>query len=294
MLSAQEILTKAQDKGYALGAFNAGNLELIKAVAKAAEGQQAPVIVEASAGETSHFGRDNFLKLAENFCREFNLELLTNFDHGPGLQECQEAIEAGYNLVHFDGSALPYEENVKITRLLVDQAHQKGVLVEGEIDKIIGKSSPHLGEEAKSFQDSAAYTDVERAIDFVEKTGVDILAVSVGNLHGIYSSPPRLDLNRLGVIAQKLSCFLSLHGGSGLLDEDIQGALKIGRVVKINVNTELRIAFRETLENVLKGSEEVAIYKIMTPVIAAVQKVVEDKIELFGSANKVTSHKVLE
>jgi len=180
---------------------------------------------------------------------------------------------------------LPYEENVKITKAVVEQAHQKGVLVEGEIDKILGNSTPHQ-EEAESVQASGNYTDPEKAADFVKQTGVDILAAFVGNLHGTYPQPPRLDLERLKIIAEKLPCFLSLHGGSGLVEEDIKKAVTIGRVVKVNVNTELRIAYKETLENVLKGSEEVAIYKIMPPVMAAVQKVVEEKIQLFGSTNK--------
>jgi len=118
---------------------------------------------------------------------------------------------------------------------------------------------------------------------------VDILAVFVGNLHGTYPQPPKLDLERLKIIVEKLPCFLSLHGGSGLSKEDIKQAIAIGKIVKINVNTELRVAYKETLENVLKGSEEVAIYKIMPPVIAAVQKVVEEKIQLFGSANKAVA-----
>lgn len=281
MLSAQEILTRAKNEGYAVGAFNAGNVELVKAVVAAAQNQQAPVIIETSAREAEFFGQKNFLSIAENFRQETNLPILTNLDHGPGLEECQKAIEAGYNLIHFDGSELPYEENVKITKALVEQAHQKGILVEGEINKILGSSAPHPTEDAESIQASGSYTDPEKAADFVSQTGVDILAVFVGNLHGTYRMPPKLDLERLKMIAEKLSCFLSLHGGSGLLEEDVKKAIQVGKIAKINVNTELRIAYRETLENVLKGSEEVAIYKIMPPVIAAVQKVVEEKIQFF-------------
>lgn len=286
MESAQEILTKAKTQSYALGAFNTGNIELVKAVIEAAKNQQSPVIIETSAGEAQYFGMKNFLDVVQNFQQEIGLTILTNFDHGPGLEECQQAIETGYNLVHFDGSKLPYEENVKIAKMIVDQAHQKGILVEGEIDKILGESVPHQ-EEAESIQASGNYTDPEKAADFVAQTGVDILAVFIGNLHGTYPQPPKLDLERLKLIAEKLPCFLSLHGGSGLLAEDIKKAIEIGKVVKININTELRIAYRETLENVLKGSEEVVVYKIMPPVIAAVQKVVEEKIQIFGSGRKV-------
>lgn len=286
MPTAQEILEKARQGGYAIGAFNAGNIELVKAIVTAVQSQQSPVIIETSAGETEFLGQKNFLDVVENFRQETNLPILTNLDHGFGLEECQQAIEVGYDLVHFDGSELPYEENVKITKALVQQAHQKGILVEGEINKIPGSSSPHPTEDAESAQAAGNYTDPEQAADFVSQTGVDVLAVFVGNLHGTYRQPPKLDLERLRLIAEKIPCFLSLHGGSGLLEKDVKKAIGVGKIVKINVNTELRIAYRDTLENVLKGSEEVAIYKIMPPVIAAVQKVVEEKIQLFGSKGK--------
>lgn len=284
-MTAQEILTKAKNEGWALGAFNAGNIEILKAIVGAAQNQRSSVIIETSAGEAEHFGMKNFLTVVENFRQETGLPILTNFDHGPGLEECQGAIEAGYNLVHFDGSNLPYEENIKITKALVDQAHQKGILVEGEIDKIVGESKYHE-ELAESVQATGNYTEPEKASDFISQAGVDILAVFVGNLHGTYKTPPKLDVERLKMIRQQVGCFFSLHGGSGLLAEDIKEVIKLG-VVKININTELRLAFRQTLENVLRGSDEVAIYKIMPPVIAAVQKVVEEKIQLFGSEGKL-------
>jgi len=285
-MNTQEILTKAKNEGWALGAFNAGNLEIAKAIVQAAQSQQAPVIMETSVGELEHFGLKNFLSLVENYRQDLGLNILTNFDHGPGLEECQVAIEAGYNLVHFDGSSLPYEENVKITKVLVEQAHAKGVLIEAEMDKILGDSKNH-SELPESIQASGDYTDPQKAADFVAQTGCDILAVFIGNLHGTYQQSPRLDLERLRSIAEKVSCFFSLHGGSGLFEEDVKKAIQIGRIVKININTELRLAYRTTLENVLRGSDEVAVYKIMPPVVAAVQKVVEEKIQLFGSSAKL-------
>lgn len=283
MIKAQEILEKAKMGHYALGAFNAGNLEIVQAVVQAGEAKKSPLIVETSFNEMNHFGMENFLDVVENFEQKTGLTLLTNFDHGPGLEECQRAIEAGYNLVHFDGSKLPWEENIKITKVLVEQAHQKGVLIEAEFDKISGESRFN-DEEAESVQALSNYTDPSKAADFVRQTGCDILATFVGNLHGTYATAPKLDLERLGMIAKQVGCFLSLHGGSGLLDEDIKRAVGLG-VVKINVNTELRIVFRETLVNVLKGAEDLAIYKIMPPAVAAMQKIVEEKIDLFGTVN---------
>ncbi len=280
-MDAQQILNKARAEGWALGAFNAGNLEILKAVVAAAQSQNSPVIAETSSGEAEYFGMKNFLTVAENF----GLPVLTNFDHGPGLEECQNAIEAGYKMIHFDGSGLPYEENLKITKVLVAQAHQKGILVEGEIDRIGGESKAHE-ELAESLQATVNYTDPQKAADFVAQTGVDILAVFVGNLHGVYKTPKKLDLERLRMVRSLTNCPFSLHGGSTLLEADIRAAIVLG-VVKINVNTELRLAFRQTLENVLRGSDEAAVYKIMPPVMAAIQKVVEEKIKLFGSSGKL-------
>lgn len=280
--TASEVLQEAKAKGFALGAFNAGNLEIVRAVVQAAQAQKAAVIIEVSSGEAAHFGMKNFLAVVENFRQETGLPLLTNFDHGPGLEECQQAIEAGFNLVHFDGSSLPYLENVKITQALVALARPKGVLIEAEIDKIVNKSQAYE-ENPESIQAAANYTDPQKAAEFVQTTGCDLLAVFVGNLHGVYQEPVKLDLERMAMISQGANCFFSLHGGSGLESKDIQAVIKTG-VVKVNVNTELRLAYKETLQNVLRGSEEVAIYKIMPPVIAAVQKVVEEKIQLFGAA----------
>lgn len=283
-MTARQILEQARNEGWALGAFNAGSLEIAQAIFQAAKDQQAPLIIETSAGEAEHFGLGNFLNVVENFREETGLPVLTNYDHGPGIEECQLAIEAGYNQIHFDGSNLPLEENIKITKLLAEQAHQKGILLEAEMDKIMGESRPHE-DIAESVQAMANYTDPDRAADFVKETSCDILAVFVGNIHGTYQTVKRLDIERLGMIRDKVDCFLSLHGGSGLVQEDIKAAIKLG-VVKVNINTELRVTYRQTLENVLRGSDEVAVYKIMPPVMAAVQKVVEDKIVLFGGSGK--------
>jgi len=284
-MNVRDILEQARNEGFALGAFNTGNLEITKAIIRASKSQNLPLIIETSSGEADHFGQKNFLDVVRNLKEESSLSLFTNLDHGAGLEECQRAIELGYDLVHFDGSSLPIEENIKITKVLVEQAHQKGILVEAEIDKILGESQKNE-ETSESIQATANYTDPDRAFDFVSQTGCDILAVFVGNLHGVYQDSPKLDLDRLRILAQKLPCFLSLHGGSGLEEEDIKKAISVGRVIKVNINTELRLAYKETLENVLRGSDEIAIYKLMPPVMAAVQKIVEEKIKLFKGFNQ--------
>jgi fructose-bisphosphate aldolase class II len=285
-METREILEKAKKENWALGAFNSGNVEILRAVVEAGNSLRSPLIVETSAGEAEHFGMKTFLGAVDNLREETGLPILTNFDHGPGLEECLNAIESGYNLVHFDGSRLPYEENVKITKALVEKAHEDGIMVEAEIDTIVGESQYH-DEIPESIQAVANYTDPVRAAKFAEETGCDILAVFIGNLHGTYRQPPRLDIERLKLISQSTNCFLSLHGGSGLFEEHVKEAILAG-IVKVNINTEVRLAYRQTLENVLKGSEEIAIYKLMPPVMAAVQKVVEEKMELFGSSGKAS------
>jgi ketose-bisphosphate aldolase len=281
-----DYLQKARNESFALGAFNAGSLEIAQAIFAAAKQRNAPLIIEASPNEIKHFGMDNFLAVVNNYRRKEEMAIFTNLDHGQTLEDCQKAIEMGFDMVHFDGSTLPYEENVKIAKAVVDLAHQHGVIVEGEIDHIMGSSSVH-DELPEMTQAKGKLTDPDQADDFFQRTGCDILAVFVGNLHGTFQTAERIDLNRLEQIKERVSGFLSLHGGSGLAPEDITAAIKNGGVVKVNINTELRVAFRETLENVLRGSDEAAIYKIMPPVMAAVQAVVTDKIEMFGSGNKM-------
>lgn len=282
----KEWFLRAKEEGFALGAFNAANLEMVKAIVAAAQETQSPVIIEASAGEIDYFGFENFLDVVGNFRRETGLPIFTNLDHGKEIESVERAVGLGFDMVHFDGSDLTFGENLKTAKQLVEMARGRGVLVEVEFEKISGSSKLYAEKTAESFQVEGDYTDPEQAGRVMKETGADILAVSIGNLHGVYQTEEEIDLLRLGEIGKKTDGFFSLHGGSGVAVEQLGGAIERG-VVKINVNTDLRLAFRETLGNVLKGSDEVRVYKIMPPVIAAVQKVVEEKIELFGSAGKV-------
>lgn len=286
MISAREVLERAEKEGWALGAFNAANIETLKAIVSAANRLRAPVIIESSSGETEFFGAENLVDVVKNYREETGLPIFINLDHSPTEGEVEIGIEAGYELIHFDGSKLPIEENLEITKRVVDQAHAKGLLVEAEIDHIGGSSAPHLQEDVESAQKESAYTDPARAADFVAQTGVDTFAAFFGNVHGVYKTSPKLDLGLLRQIREKVPCFLSMHGGSGIPEGEVKEAIKVGRIVKINVNTEMRIAFREAMEKTLAETEEVAAYKMMPPVIEAVQKVVEAKIQLFGSVGK--------
>jgi len=285
-MTAREVLERAQKEGYAVGAFNAANIETLKAIVGAAVNLKAPIIVESSYGETKFIGAANLVDLVANYREETGLPIFINLDHAPSVEAAEEGIEAGYELIHINASNLPYEENVAAAKKVADEAHAKDLVVEAELTPIEGTSAPHLKESIEEVQAKSKYTDPKQAKDFVSRTGIDTLAVSVGNVHGVYKTAPKLDLELLKTLREALPGFFSLHGGSGIPDDQIRGAIEVGRIVKINVNSDMRIAYRENLEKVLDETDEVAIYKIMPDVIAAVQEVVEGKITLFGSAGK--------
>jgi ketose-bisphosphate aldolase len=282
-----DIFKKAQENKYAIGQFNVSNWEQVKAVIQAALKLKSPIIIGTSEGEGNFIGRKQIAAVIDVWHRETGLPILIHQDHGKSFEVIEEAIEAGYDSVHFDGSKLSFEENVEATKKAVDFARERGIKnIEGELGYLRGKSAVQEIFEIKEED----LTDPNRAKEFVEKTGVDSLAVVIGNLHGIFRSAenPRLNLDRLRQIKEQISdTFLVLHGGSGISEEDIRKAIEAG-IVKVNVNTELRIAYRQSLEKSLTDNpEEITPYRIMPPVVEAVQKVVERKIKLFGSDNKL-------
>jgi len=287
-MSAIEWLQRAKKEKFAIGAFNVGNLETFKAVVSAAANKKSPIIIESSPGETEWMGAENIVDLARNYSREFNIPILVNLDHALTLEDCQQAIEAGYDLVHFDGSKLSLEENTMIAKKVVKLAHQKGILVEGEIDHIGGSSEFHQGSAVDAAKEIPLSSPM-RVRQFVEETGVDIVAAFIGNVHGVFSEGGedlRLDiLDKL--VAALPTTYFSLHGGSGIEAAQVKGAVERG-ITKVNINTEMRQAFRNELEEQLKEKkEEYAMYKLEGPVVLQVQKVVEGKIEIFGSERKI-------
>lgn len=286
-MTAREWLEKAKREKFAIGAFNVGNLETFKAIVYGAAAKKSPVIIESSPGETKWMEADNIVDLAKNYSQELGIPILVNLDHALTFEECEEGIAAGYDLIHFDGSLLPFDENIQIAKKVVEEAHQKNLIVEGEIDHIVGSSEMHKGSAITEMK-HVAMTDPEKAKEFINATHIDIFAAFFGNVHGIFSEGgEKLDLELLQKIADATGCFLSLHGGSGIPDTQVQEAIKKG-IVKVNINTEMRQAYRETLEEVLdKNPDEIAMYKIEEPVIDKIQKIVEQKIEVFGSANKI-------
>jgi len=264
---------KAMKEGWAIGQFNFSNSKILKAIILAAKNKKTPVIVGTSVRESKSIGISQAVTLVESYRKETGLPIFLNLDHGKSFNYIKKAINAGYDAVHFDGSKLSLNRNIQITKKVVKYARKKGVLVEGEVGVIGG-----------------GLTNPQEAQRFVKETEVDSLAINVGTIHGIKKSGrnPRVNLKRLKEIKEKIGSIpLVLHGGSGTPQEDIKAAIKIG-VVKINVNTELRIAYTNTLRKVLKKKpKEITPYKYMPEVIKAVQEVVEEKIKLFGSINRI-------
>ncbi len=286
-MTAREWLQKAKDEKFAIGAFNVGNLETFKAIAQAASNKKSPVIIESSPGETEFLGAENIVDLARNYSEQYGVPILVNLDHSTTLEDCQKGIDAGFDLIHSDASKLPYEENVALTKQVAELAHAKGLTAEGELDHIGGSSEVHqgsAGEEAAK----VTMTDPVQAAEFVKATGIDIFAAFVGNVHGLYlGQEKKLDVERVKQIADATGVFLSLHGSSGIPEDQVKAAIQNG-IVKVNLNTEMRQAFKDSFEKVLKDNpEEYAMYKVEGDVIQTIQNLVEHKIDLFGSANKI-------
>jgi fructose-bisphosphate aldolase, class II len=285
-MTARDWLQKAKQEKFAIGAFNVGNLETFKAIVQAAVNKKSPVIIESSPGETKWMDADNIVDIAKNYSEQYGVPILVNLDHSETLEDCMTGIEAGYDLIHCDASKLEYSENVELTKKVAELAHAKGLTCEGELDHIGGSSEIHsgsAGEEAGKI----VKTDPARAAEFVKATGIDIFAAFVGNIHGLYEGgEKKLDVDLVKQIADATGAFLSLHGSSGIPETQVAEAIQNG-IVKVNLNTEIRQAYKDSLEKVLKENpNEYAMYKAEGPVIDSIQRLVEHKIEIFGSGGK--------
>ena len=287
---ARELMHRSRQEGFAVGAFNIDNQETLQAISQAAQKLQAPVMVEVSAGEVKTMGGcQNIRDMVSNYRNTYNTEMYINLDHAPTVELCQQAIDAGFEFIHIDISQANHdaalEEIIAKTKDVVAYARSTGALVEAEERYFFGDSNVH--KEAIDYEEVKKWnTKPNEARDFVAATGIDTMAVQIGNLHGLYPVPKILDLDLLREIRAAIGCQISLHGGSGTPLHYFEDAAKIG-VSKININSDLRYAFRTTLEKVLRENpDEYAVYKLMPQVCAAVQAVVEEKIQAFGSVGK--------
>jgi fructose-bisphosphate aldolase class II len=281
----RDVLTRLEKERSALGHFNVADQVLVKAVVAAADETQLPVLIGASEGEREFFGARQLAALVKSLRQETELPVFLNADHTHSLAKAVEAAKAGFDAVVIDFSALPIEENVARTKEAVQaiKAVNPEVLVEGEIGNIGTGSEIH--ETAQG--DPRTLTKPDEAREFVEATGIDILAPAVGNMHGMLKSmvqgkaKKHLDLERIAQIKQAAGVFLTLHGGSGTDDEHFRKAIAAGINI-IHINTELRVAWRRSLgENLARDPNEVVPYKILRPVVDAVKQVVSSRLRLF-------------
>lgn len=282
-------MQRARQQHFAVGAFNIDNQETLIAVCLAAQAKKAPVLVEVSHGEVEAIGLDNIRDMVDNYKREYGLEMFINLDHSPSVEAAKRAIDTGFEFIHIDVSQANHdaadEQIIEDTKKVVEYARITGALVESEPHYFGGSSNLHT--EAIDYEEiKKTFSTPEGAKAFVDATGIDTFAAAIGNLHGKYPVPKELDLELLQRIRAAIDCNISLHGGSGTPGHYFKEAAKIG-VSKININSDMRVAFRETLVKVLQDNpDEYAVVKLMPTVYKAVQQVVEEKIDTFGSAGK--------
>lgn len=287
---ARDLMRRSRDEHFAVGAFNVDNQETLLAITRAAAARQAPVLVEVSHGEVEVIGLQNMRSLVDNYRAQYGVEMYINLDHSPTVAAARAGIDAGFEFIHIDYSQANRNaseaEIIDATRQVVEYASATtGALVESEPHYFGGSSNVHA--EAIDYDEvRRTFSTPEGAAEFVAATGIDTFAAAVGNLHGRYPVPKQLDLELLQRIRDALDVAISLHGGSGTPGHYFEAAARIG-VSKINVNSDLRYAYRTTLESQLSDHPgEFAIVKLIEPVIQAVQAVVEERIETFGSTGR--------
>ncbi len=298
-MSLCDFLKRATAEHWAVGHFNVSELDQFRAVVAAAAAVRAPVMVGTSEGERAHLGLKEAVALRDAFRSEFGVHIYLNADHTRSVEAARAAIDAGYDSVHIDLSKLSLEENIRGTKEVVGYARSIGaalsvkrqapISIEGEVGYLVTESSKIYKQVVEIPPESL--TNPDDAERFVRETGVDRFAPAVGSIHGIAVNEPRLDFTRIADIRSRLpaNVTLVLHGGSGIADEGIKRAIAIG-IGNVHVSTELRVAYVNALRATLaEDLDEVATYKLDTAAMEALKKLVKEKLELFGSVNKMES-----
>lgn len=281
LVTGDEILQDAHKKGYAVGAFNVNNMEIIQAIIGAAEETRSPVILQASQGGIGYAGVEYISALVKAAAEKTDLPIALHLDHGTEFEQLMLCLRHGFTSVMIDASRLPLEENIAETKRIVDIAHSMGVSVEAELGKIGGTEDDITVDEK-----DATFTDPEEAKIFLDRTNVDSLAIAVGTAHGVYQGEPDLDFDRIKTIKEKLNIPLVLHGSSGVLDEDIKKAVSLG-INKVNIDTDIRISFADAVKEFVKENpDEIDPRKILGPAREAMQETIAEKMRIFGSAGK--------
>ncbi len=285
LVHIKKIVNDAEKGGYAVGAFNVNNLEILQAVLQAAEKLKSPVIIQTTEGAIEYAGHEELTALVKASAQDLKIPVALHLDHGHSFDVIKKCIKLGYSSVMIDSSDKGYDENIKNVKKVVEYAHQRKVWVQAELGRLEGSE-----DWLKVGKNKAFLTEPPEALDFVRKTKVDTFAPAIGNYHGVQKIVSkkvlRLDLNRLEKIDKLVKVPLVLHGASGFSDYQIKQAVKRG-VRVINIDSELRVSFTRAERKFLQ--ENTNVYdprKILSPAILAMQKTVEKKIKVFGSQNK--------
>jgi len=305
LVTNKDLMVPARRGGYAIGAFNVNNLEAVLAVAEAATEEKSPAIVAVTPSAIKYAGMLYISKIARTAAETSPIPLSLHLDHGEDFETASKCVSAGFTSVMIDGSRLKFEENIALTKRVTEIAHPKGVSVEAELGRLAGV------EESTVEEKDAILTDPKVAKEFIERTDVDALAVAIGTSHGAYKfkTEPKLDFERLKLISKQISQPLVLHGASsvpswiiekaskygaelggakGIPEEHIRKAISLG-IAKINIDTDLRLAFTATVREVLANSpKEFDPRKILGPAKDAMKQVIKGKMQLFGSSGKAS------
>ena len=272
LVTTKEMFKKAYEGGYAIGAFNVNNMEIVQGITRAAKKLEAPVILQCSASARKYASNGYLVAMVKAAVEETELPIALHLDHGPDFETCKSCIDGGFTSVMIDGSSLPYEENIAVTKKVVEYAHAHGVTVEGELGTIGGKEEGDTELEAN-------YTKVSEAVEFVERTKVSTLAIGVGTAHGIYKGTPKINVTRIKEIKAAVSAPLVLHGASGLSDEVLSDCIRAG-ITKINFATELRQAYTAGIKQGFLNNPEAFDPKIYMPeAIEAIKNVIKAKMK---------------
>jgi len=283
LASTQELLETSRRNSYAIGAFNVYNLEGVKAVISAAEKSRSPAMLQIHPSAL-RYGQSMLVAMCLEAAKAATVPVSVHLDHSTDTQDIQQALQSGIRSIMADGSPFEYEKNLEFTRRMTQISHQYRAIVEAEIGRISGTEDGLTIAEKE-----AKMTDPLQAAEFVQATGVDALAVTIGNVHGEYKSPPRLDFERLAQIRKLVEIPLVLHGASGLPAEMIYRSIQLG-VCKFNVNTEVRQAYLQSLKDEICGKSPSDLLDIAGEAIEAMEAVITEKLKLFGSVGKAHLH----
>lgn len=276
-----DILNKANKEGYAVGGFNINNLEFLQGIIWAAEETKSPLILQTSEGALRYIGMDYVIGMVEAATKNTTIPVALHVDHGSSFESIMQCIRNGYSSVMIDGSHYPFEENLALTRKVVEAAHSVGVSVEAELGQLGG-----VEDDVSVDEEDATLTDPDQAEEFVERTGVDALAIAIGTAHGVYKGEPKLDFDRLKTIKERIKIPVVLHGASGIPEGDLKKAVSLG-VNKVNVNTDFQQAYNAKVREILANNPEV--YdprKTCGPGRDAIKAKVIEKIKFLGSNDK--------